>query len=104
MAWRTNPASRRTGPMVPLLFASALTLSAGLANADEIRVFSGGGAQAVLRASVPEFEKATGHRVSPTFAHVSVIQQKLAAGEKTDLIILPVPLIAAVEKNLALRP
>jgi molybdate transport system substrate-binding protein len=32
-----------------------------------------------------------------------VIQQKVAAGEKADLILMPVPLIAASEKNLALR-
>jgi molybdate transport system substrate-binding protein len=56
-----------------------------------------------LRAAIPGFEGTTGHRVHPTFAHVSVIQQKLAAGEKTDLIMLPIPLIAAAERSLALR-
>src|SRR5262249_42280209 len=83
---------------------SALVLSATTwASADEIRVLSGGGPQVALRAVIPEFEGATGHRVRPTFAHVSVIQQKLIAGEKADLILLPVPLIAAIEKSLALR-
>ena len=90
--------------MASVLLALALTLSAILANADEIHVLSGGGAQAALRASIPAFEKATGHRVYPTFAHVSVIQRKLAAGETADLMLLPVPLIAALEKTLALRP
>jgi molybdate transport system substrate-binding protein len=83
---------------------SALVLSATTwASADEIRVLSGGGPQVALRAVIPEFERATGHRVHPTFAHVSVIQQKLVAGEKTDLVLLPVPLIASTEKSLALR-
>jgi molybdate transport system substrate-binding protein len=83
---------------------SALVLSATTwASADEIRVLSGGGPQVALRAVIPEFERATGHRVHPTFAHVTVIQQKLVAGEKTDLVLLPVPLIASTEKSLALR-
>ena len=87
-----------------LLSALVLSVAATVANADEIRVLSGGGPQVPLRAVIPEFEEATGHRVNPTFAHVSVIQQKLAAGEKADLILLPVPLIAATEKSVALRP
>jgi len=90
-------------PLASALFALALTSSATLANADEIRVLSGGGAQGALRAVIPEFERATGHQVRPTFAHVNVVQQKLAAGEKADLIFLPVPLIARVEKTLPLR-
>ena len=87
-----------------ILSALVLSIAATMANADEIRVLSGGGPQVALRALIPEFEGATGHRVHPTFAHVSVIQQKLAAGEKADLILLPVPLIAATEKSVALRP
>lgn len=86
-----------------LLSALILSVTATAANADEIRVLSGGGPQIALRAAIPEFEGATGHRVHPTFALVTVIQQKLAAGEKADLILLPVPLIAATEKSLALR-
>ena len=86
-----------------LLNALALSVTATLANADEIRVLSGGGPQVALRAVIPEFEQATGHRVHPTFALVTVIQQKLADGEKADLILLPVPLIAATEKSLPLR-
>ena len=87
-----------------LLSALVLSATPTRASADEVRVFSGGGPQAALRAVIPQFEGATGHRINPTFAHVSVIQQKLAAGEKADLILLPVPLIAATEKALALRP
>jgi molybdate transport system substrate-binding protein len=97
---RTKLGNSRIASMLLVL---VLWLTATAANADEIRVLSGGGPQIALRALIPEFESATGHRVNPTFAHVSVIQQKLAAGEKADLILLPVPLIAATEKSLALR-
>lgn len=86
-----------------LLLALALSVTATRATADDIRVFSGGGAKAALQVVIPKFEGATGNRVHPTFAHVSVIQQKLVAGEKADLMLLPVPLIAATEKALPLR-
>jgi molybdate transport system substrate-binding protein len=87
-----------------LLSALVLTVAATVTNADEIRLLRGGGPQAALQAIIPEFERATGHRVHPTFALVTVIRQKLAGGEKADLILLPVPLIAATKKSLSLRP
>jgi molybdate transport system substrate-binding protein len=89
--------------MAALLSILVLSATASLAKADEIRLLSGGGPQVAVRAIIPEFEGKTGHRVQPTFVHVSVVQQKLTAGEKADLILLPVPLIAAVEKTLPLR-
>jgi molybdate transport system substrate-binding protein len=96
----SGTSGRSTASLLPALVLSATVT---WANADEIRVLSGGGPQVALREVIPEFERATGHQVHPTFAHVSVIQQKLVAGEKADLVLLPVPLIAATEKSLALR-
>lgn len=81
----------------------ALLAMAGRAMAADIRVYSGGAPALALRAMAPEFEEATGHRMQFTFALVTDIQQKLAAGEKADLILLPVPLIAATGTNLPLR-
>ncbi len=88
---------------VALATVLAISMGAAPAGAADIRVFSGGAPQSVLRGLAPEFEKATGHRLEFTFALVTAIQQKLAAGEKADLILLPVPLIAATEKTLPLR-
>ena len=100
----TRPGIGVVGRLVALsLCPLALSITATLATGDEIRVLSGGGPQVVLRTVIPEFEGAIGHRVHPTFALVTVIQQKLAGGEEADLILLPVPLIAATEKSLALR-
>ena len=75
----------------------------GVATAADIRVFSGGGPREVLQQLAPEFERVTGHRVEFTFGIVSEIQQKLAAGEKADVIALPLPLIATTEKAVPLR-
>ena len=85
------------------LYALILLLNAAPSVADDIRVFSGGAPQRVLRAITPEFEAATGHKVIFTFALVTAIQERLAAGEKADVILLPIPLIAATEKTVPLR-
>jgi molybdate transport system substrate-binding protein len=85
-------------------FAVGLT-AIGIAplEAADVRVFAGGAPQETLEALAPEFEKRTGHRVKFTFAHVSVIQKKLAAGEQAEVILLPVPLMANAEKVIGLR-
>jgi molybdate transport system substrate-binding protein len=78
-------------------------LLAGIASAADLRVFSGGAPQEALRRLAPEFEALSGHRVQFTFGLVTGIQRKLAAGEAADVILLPVPLLAATEKILPLR-
>lgn len=87
---------------IALTTVLAITMGAAPAGAADIRVFSGGAPQAVLRGLAPEFEQATGHRITFTFALVTEIRQKLAAGEKADVILLPAPLMVATEKSLPL--
>jgi molybdate transport system substrate-binding protein len=86
-----------------LLLLALLLTPVKPAGADEIRVLSGGAVQHVLRSLMPEFEQATGHRVNASFALIPAIAQRLSAGEKADLVFLPMPLIAAAEKTTPLR-
>jgi molybdate transport system substrate-binding protein len=88
--------------IAPLVAALAVVVPASSKAAD-VRVFAGGAPQETLEVLAPEFEKRTGHRVKFTFAHVSVIQKKLAAGEHAEVILLPVPLMANTEKVIGLR-
>ena len=81
-----------------------LGMSVTLLSAAELRVYSGGAPQETLKLLAPEFEKATGHRVAFTFAVVGAIQQRLEAGEKADVVLLPAPLIDALEKAGKIRP
>jgi molybdate transport system substrate-binding protein len=81
-----------------------LGLSAAQLSAADLRVYSGGAPQETLKLLAPEFEKATNHRVAFTFAVVGAIQQRLEAGEKADVVLLPVPLIDALEKAGKIRP
>ena len=71
--------------------------------AAEIRVYSGGAPKEVLAALAPEFEKQTGHTVSITYAVISAIQQKLAAGEQPDMVLMPVPALEALVKAGTMR-
>ena len=67
-----------------------------------LHVFSGAAPRDALLRLAADFERTADCRMTFTFQLVSEIQQKLAAGEKADLILLPAPLIAATEKTIPL--
>ena len=101
---RSRHSQRLNKTRVAAVLACAVASSVVAGRADEIRVFAGGAPQQALRALAPGFEQASGHRIGFTFALVTAIEQKLANGEKPDLIVLPAALIAAMEKSIRLRP
>jgi molybdate transport system substrate-binding protein len=80
-----------------------LHISGSTALAADIHVMSGGAPKEVLAVLTPEFEKQTGHRVHFTYIVISAMQQKLAAGEKPDMVLMPVPALAAQAKAGVVR-
>jgi molybdate transport system substrate-binding protein len=58
-----------------------------------IRVMSGGAPREVFAALTPRFEQQSGHKVVFSYAVMSVLRDRLAAGEKTDALVMPVPLL-----------
>jgi molybdate transport system substrate-binding protein len=66
--------------------------------AAELRVMSGGAPQAGLAVLTPKFEAQTGNKLQFTFMVLTALQQKLSAGENTDIAIVPVPVIDALVK------
>ncbi len=64
---------------------------------------SGGAPKEVLSVLVPEFEKKTGHKVHITYIVITAMQQKLTAGEKPDMVLMPVPAIEARVKDGSFR-
>ena len=86
------------------MVAAFLFLFARPSAAADVLVYSGGAPQEVLRILAPEFERQAGHRVSFTFALVTEIERKLTAGESADVVLLPVPLLSALEKTVPMRP
>ena len=80
-----------------------LGISGSTALAADIRVMSGGAPKEVLAVLTPEFEKQTGHKVHVTYIVISAIQQKLAAGEKPDMVLMPAPALEAQVKAGVMR-
>jgi molybdate transport system substrate-binding protein len=79
-------------------------MSVSPARTSEIRIYSGGAPHRVLTALAPAFESATGHKLAMTFEIVSRIQERLAAGDRPDLIMLPEELIVETAKIVPLLP
>ncbi len=69
-----------------LLGALAVTT---VASGAEILVLSGGAVRSPLAATLPVFEHRSGHKVAITFAPAGEIAQRIAAGERYDLLIIP---------------
>src|ERR1700741_3891486 len=76
-----------------------LGVSGGTALGADITVMSGGAPKEGLAILIPEFEKKTGHKVAMTYIVINAMQQKLAAGEKPDMVLMPVPAIEARVKD-----
>jgi len=73
--------------------AMSVLLSPGVAGAVEIKVLSTQAAEEAYRELVPQFEKASGHRVSTIFTGTLDLQKRIAAGEAYDLILMAGPAI-----------
>jgi molybdate transport system substrate-binding protein len=65
------------------------------ASAAEIKVLSTQATEDTYRELVPQFEKATGHKVTTIFTGTLAVQKRLAAGEAYDMIIMAGPAIDA---------
>src|SRR4051812_19493332 len=85
------------------LLAALSTMSGSSAVAADIHVMTGGAPKEVLAVLTPMFEQQTGHNVHFTYIVISAMQQKLAAGEKPDMVLMPVPAIDAQVNNGLLR-
>ena len=83
---------------------TALLLQCGSPGmAAEINVMSGGAPKEALAILIPPFEKLTGDHVRVTYAVISALQQKLAAGESPDMVLLPASAIADLAKAGTLK-
>jgi molybdate transport system substrate-binding protein len=76
-----------------MVLTTVAMMSGSTALGAEIKVMSGGAPKEVLAILIPEFEKGTGHKVQMTYIVINAMQQKLAAGERPDMVLMPVPAI-----------
>jgi molybdate transport system substrate-binding protein len=73
--------------------AMSALLAASVAQAAEIKVLSTQATEEAYRELVPQFEKASGHKVTTTFTGTLDANKRLAAGESYDLLIMSGPSI-----------
>ena len=86
----------------------SIVLAAGLvtsmsASATEIRVMSGGAPKEVFALLTPKFEQQTGHKATLVYEVITALRDKLAAGEKADVLVMPVPMLDGYAKDGKVR-
>jgi molybdate transport system substrate-binding protein len=75
------------------LGAVSWLMFAGMVHAAEIKVLSTQATEEAYRELVPQFEKASGHKVTTIFTGTLDANRRLAAGETYDLLIMSAPSI-----------
>jgi molybdate transport system substrate-binding protein len=90
--------------MRPWLGSAVLLLGSVHGQAADLHVMTGGAPQEALAVLTPAFENRTGHKVTYTVAVVTALQEKLARGERADVVLMPVPVIDNLVQAGALRP
>ena len=71
-----------------LVGAMCAAIVVGTASAAEIKVLSTQATEQSYRELIPQFEKATGHKVTTLFTGTLDAEKRLAAGEQYDLLIM----------------
>ena len=71
-----------------VIAATAVLLLSGIAHSAEIKVLSTQATEQAYSELVPQFEKATGHKVTTVFTGTLDADKRLAAGESYDMLIM----------------
>jgi molybdate transport system substrate-binding protein len=69
----------------------------------DILIFSGGAPKLIFNQLLPEFERKHGHKVTFVFAVTKVLSDRLAAGEKPDVLVLPTNILDGLQKDGVVR-
>src|SRR5947208_3253296 len=87
-----------------LAIAAASLLLSNPANTAEIKVLASGAIKEAYLELIPQFEKASEHKVATTWAGTVDIKKRMAAGEVFDLVIVASPeLDAFIQEGKVVR-
>ena len=86
------------------LVALCLAVPARISGAAEIVVLSVGAVEVALRESCGRFERRTGLHVRTSYAPVATLRQRVAAGERWDVLVAPLPVLAELQSTSASTP
>ena len=89
--------------MKGLVVLSAAMVTSMSVSAAEIHVMSGGAPQEAFALLTPKFEAQSGHKVKFTYAVITALREKIAAGEKADVLVMPEPVLDGLAKDGKLR-
>ena len=64
-----------------------------------IKIMSGGAPKEVFGALTPQFEGKTGHKVEYVFAVMSALRDRLAGGEKADVLVMPTNVLDGYQQS-----
>lgn len=64
-----------------------------------LRIFSGGAPKEIFLQLTPQFEQKFGHKVEYVFAVMSALRDKVAAGDKADVLVMPTNILDDYQKN-----
>lgn len=64
-----------------------------------LRIFSGGAPKEIFLQLTPQFERQSGHKADYVFAVMSALRDKLAAGEKADVLVMPTNILDGYQKD-----
>src|SRR5947209_2525838 len=70
------------------LVAAGLLLVPAFAQAAEVKLFASGALKEAYLELIPDFEQASGHKITAAWSSTTDIQKRVAAGEIHDLVIL----------------
>jgi len=84
---------------VRALFCLVSALVSLPVSAADIQLLSAGVAKSSVLPLIPSFARDTGHAVKAEFATAGAIQEKLKAGAKPDVVIVPAGVLAELEKS-----
>src|SRR6266516_782046 len=92
--------------LVLVLVVAAVVGMSPMARAAELRVIAGGSMTASLNALTPEFEKATGHKLSTHFDSTPNIIARINSDTPFDVVVVPVDVFkdAAAKARFAPGP
>ena len=86
------------------LAAAALGLASAGAAAVEISVMSTGAVRLAFTEAASAWEKRSGHKVNATFEPAGPLRKRLAAGDRGDVLIIPVDNFPALERDGVIVP
>jgi molybdate transport system substrate-binding protein len=68
-----------------------------------LRIMSGGAPKEIFLQLTPQFEQRSGHKIDYAFAVMSALRDRLAAGEKADVLVMPTNILDAYQKDKVVR-